>query len=454
MSTRIDTSKGHASTCVATIAFLLAPFGFGCASYPDRTEEALEAFERGDFQRAGALYEDSDTTRSDFLSGAEAGTTALAAGDWETSLEQLGRASRVSEEIEESALLAPDKLTEALVSIAISERFSEYVGEGYERVLLHAQMGMAYLAQGDFEAARVEVRLSNQLLESEEALYEKEYEAGGLGHFLSAIVYELQGSPDDAYIDYKRMEAKGVGGNLVGRSLVRLATRLNREDELPAWQERFGEDLERPEGAAEIVILAGIGLGPYKEEITIPIPTGDGVFQWSVPKFRSRESSVSELELVVEGSGQAVSTVVIEDVTTVAKENLEDRIAWLAVRSAVRGLAKQQLTKQLEERQGGLGLLVGNLFAIATERADLRAWQTLPGTFQAARVFLAPGQHTLTLRAVGGESQTLGTVELIPGETLFVFARTVGSQLYAYPIGGDFIDPEAAPVAGEPDFEG
>lgn len=441
MSTGTDTTRGHASTCAAIAAVL---FAAGCASYPDRTEEALRAFEHGDFERAGALYEDPDTTGSEFLSGAEAGTTALAAGDWETSLEQLGRASDLSEEIEEAALLSPDKLTEALVSFAVSESFSEYVGEGYERVLLHAQMGMAYLAQGDFEAARVEVRRSNALLESEEALYEKEYEAGGLGHFLSAIVYELQGSPDDAYIDYKRMEAKGVGGRLVGRSLVRLASRLHRDDELPDWEARYGADTERPDGAAEVVVLAGIGLGPYKEAITIPVPTGDGVFQWSVPKFRSRAVSISALELVVEGSGQAVSTVVIEDVTTVAKENLEDRIAWLAVRSAVRGLLKQQLTKHLDERHEGWGLLIGNLFTFATEHADLRAWQTLPDSFQAARVFLEPGTHTLTLRAVGGESQALGTVELIPGETLFIFARAVGSRLYAHPIGGDFVDPLAA----------
>lgn len=296
MSTRTDTTQGHASTCAVIAGWLVVVLVSGCASYPDRTEEALRAFEDGDFERAGALYGDPETTGSKFLSGAEAGTIALAAGDWQTSIEQLGGASDLSEEIEET-------------------------------------------------------------------LYEKEDAAGGLGHFLSASVYELQGCPDDAYIDRKRMEAKGVGGRLVGRSLLWLATSLRRDDELPDWEASCGADTERPEGAAEVVVLVGIGLGPYKEAITIPVSTGDGIFQWSVPRFRSREVSTSALESVAEGSGHAVSTVVIKDFSTVAKENLEDRIAW----------------------------------------------QTLPDSFQAARVFLESGTHALMLRAVGGESLALGT---------------------------------------------
>ena len=441
MSTRINTLLGHASTRVGTAALCLAVAG--CESYPERTERAFHAFERGDFEQAGTLYEDRETTRSEFLSGAEAGSVALAAGDWETTLEQLGRASNASEEIENAALISLDSFGESLVSFAVSERLSEYVGEGYERVMLHAQMGMAYLAQGLFESARVEVKRANALLESEEALYEKEYAAGGLGHLLSAIVYELEGSPDEAYIDYKRMYEKGLGGRLVGRSLVRLATLLGRDDELPEWESRFGADAVRPVGAAEIVVIAGVGLGPYKVENTISVPTGNGLLQWSVPRYRSRSGGANGVELVVEGSGQAIGSVVVEDISTVASENLEDRIAWLAVRSGVRAVMKQQLTQHLDDQWDGAGFLLGTLFTATTERADLRAWQTLPDTFQAARVFLAPGIHTLTLRAVGGEAQTLGDVELVAGETLFVFARTVGSRLYAHPIGGRFVEPDS-----------
>jgi hypothetical protein len=80
-----------------------------------------------------------------------------------------------------------------------------YRGEGFERVYVHACLGMAYLAQGRLDDVFVEVRRANKILEAEEGLYEKEYRAGGLGHFLSATTYELLGKWDDAAIDYRRM---------------------------------------------------------------------------------------------------------------------------------------------------------------------------------------------------------------------------------------------------------
>lgn len=451
MSTAIDTLLRPASTRVGTALACLV-LVTSCASYRTKTEAALSAFEGGYFEKAQTLYADQETTGSRFLSGAEAGSAAFAAGDWEGSLAHLGDAAQKAREVEDSAIASPENLGESLVSFAISESLSDYVGEGYERVLLHAQLAMSYLALGQFDSARVEVRRANQLLESEQELYEKEYQAGGLGHFLSALVYELEGSPDDAYIDFKRMESKGIGGELVGRSLVRLGNVLHRSDELPVWEERYGADTDRPEGYAEVVVIASVGLGPFKEAVTLPIPTGDGIVQWSVPRYRIREGQERQVQLIHDASGNAVSSSVIENVATVAHENLEDRIAWLAARSAIRGLLKQQLTKHLEDQWGdGLGLLVGNLFAVATERADLRCWLTLPHTFQAARAFLAPGVHDLTLRVTGGDSVSLGTIELVPGETMFVFARTLGSRVYAHPIGGKLIEPEEpeTPQVGE-----
>ena len=452
MSTQADTRKRIPSTRALNLAgVILVITATGCASYPERTQGALISFESGSFEEARSRYADHDTTRSAFLSGAEAGMAAFCNGDWDGTIEHLGQAASVTEQIEREALLSPQNLSESLVSFAISETASEYVGEGYERVMLHAHLAMAYLAKGDFEAARVEVKQANALLETEEELYDKDYQAGGLGHLLSAIIYELEGSPDDAYIDYKRMQAKGLGGGLVGRSLVRLATRLGRDDELPGWEERFGVDTARPEGAAEIVLIAGLGMGPAKQPITIPIPTGDGLLQWSVPSFIERGSPVSGLELSVAGSGVAVETAVIEDVARVSKENLDDRIAWLATRSAVRAVLKRELTKSLEKEWGAWGQLAGDLFTAITERADLRAWHTLPDSYQAARLWLAPGQHRIEVRAQGGSSLDLGEYELIPGETMFIIARTLGGRIFTHTVGGSLIPADLPEDVLEPE---
>jgi len=411
-----------------------------CASYPERTREAFRAFQSGQLASAQAAYADPETTGSEFLTATETGMVALANGDWDAALKYLGDAAAITKSFEDEALINPESAGETLLSWTVNERMTRYQGEGYERVMIHACLAMAYLAKGDLTAARVEVRRANGLLESEEKLYKKSYKAGGLGHVLSAVAYELDRKLADAYIDYERMIEKGVGEEIAGKALVRLSHTLNRSDAVDQWEGRFGAEEKVPENSASVVVIAGVGVGPYKNEITLPIPTPDGLLQWSVPQSVRRGQPVAGLSFHIAGGDRSVRTSVVEDVAAIAQENLSDRILWLSAKSAVRAILKYQLTKQLEKDHGALGTIFGVVFTLVTEHADLRAWQTLPDTWQAARIFLEPGRHEMRLSADGGESATLGTFELEPGETMFVFARSIETRLFAHAVGGRRVD--------------
>lgn len=418
-----------------------------CATYTQRTAQAMEHFQAGRLDEAREAFEDPATTGSEFLSAAESGTVALVQGDWAGARENLERAAQFTKEIEDRALISATDLGESLVSFVVNDTVKTYPGEGYERVLLHVMLAMTFLAEGNVEGAWVEARRANKLLESEEMLYEKSYAAGGMGHLLSAVAYELVGEPADAYIDYKRMQEKGVGLELAGRALVRLGTQLRREDELPLWIERFGPDLPRPEGAASVVLLAGLGTAPYKIESGFSLPLPDGVVQWAVPSYVRRPQPITSLALLEVESGTRVGSSLVEDVGSVAQQNLDDRIAWLAAKSAVRAALKYELTKQLSDEHGAIGWIAGALFTMATERADLRSWLTLPDAWHGARMFVAPGVHEFALEAPGTETVPLGTYELEPGETLIVLARSVERQLYVQALGGRRLDPPEDPGA-------
>ena len=166
------------------------------------------------------------------------------------------------------------------------------------------------------------------------------------------------------------------------------------------------------------------------------MPTPDGFIPFAVPGYKDRTQLVDGLQLSARETGAELRTALIERVATVARENLSDRIAWMAAKSVARGIAKRELTKQLEQSAGLGGRILGDVFAVVSERADLRCWQTLPDSWQACRLFVPSGRHTLSLAALGGESRELGCFQLEPGETMLVFARTVGGRLYAHPIGG------------------
>ena len=157
--------------------------------------------------------------------------------------------------------------------------------------------------------------------------------------------------------------------------------------------------------------------------------------QWAVPSYVRRPQPIAALKLLEVRSGTRVESCLVEDLAAVAQENLDDRIGWLAAKSAVRAFLKRELTQHLAQNDNELGWLIGTLFTVATEQADLRAWQTLPNTWQAAHVFVEPGIHELDLSA-GAANAKLGSYELQAGETLFVFARTLADGLHAYVIGG------------------
>jgi uncharacterized protein len=427
----------------------LALLGAGCASYSSRTEGALNDFQGGHLERSMEAYGDRKGVGSDFLSGAEAGTVALTAGWWEEARRHFHRAAREAEEIEGRALAGVEGFAEMVGSWAINDTLKDYPGEGFERVYVHCGLALTYLAEGLLDDVFVEARLANQLLEAEEKLYERSYRAGGLGHFLSAVTYELRGEYDEAYIDYARMEEKGVGCGIAGPALVRLARRLGRPDERARWEEKYGPDIERPPGAASVVVLAGVGLAPFKVEESLGIMTEDGLIVVAVPAYVVREPWVTGVRLVEEGSGVSVRAEVLESVTEVAIENMADRLAWMAAKSVARGLLKRELTKELEEKHGLGGRLLGDFFAAITERADVRCWRTLPDSWQACRMFVPPGVHRFTLEAIGGPASFLGSFELEEGETMVVLARTVGGNLYAHAIGGRLLEMPPPVALGE-----
>src|SRR5882672_6234004 len=153
--------KSPKSFATAALALLVG----SCASYPDRTRQALSDFQRGQLTQARAAYQKPSTTHAPFLAGAEAGMVALAAGDWDGAIQDLGAAAKEVADAERSALISPESLGETILTWTLNEGAQAYHGEGYERVLVHTGLAIAYLAKGDLEDARVEVRQSNALLE-------------------------------------------------------------------------------------------------------------------------------------------------------------------------------------------------------------------------------------------------------------------------------------------------
>lgn len=424
----------------------------GCASYTERTSGALSAFRSGQFDAAVGRFEDTEVTGSVFLSQAEAGMVSLVAGDWSAARKYLGEAARLSDEFADAGPLDPESVVEALGSLVLNDSQRDYEGEGFERVYAHATLGLAYLAEGLVDDLLVEVRRADKLLTREEQLYEADYRAGGLGHFLSAVAYGLKGEPDQALLDYRRMVDKGVGLELAGPELSLLATRLRRDGEFAQHLEQYPPapwpgGLEEGEAPAEVVVIGGAGLAPFKVEQRLDFFTPNGVVSLTAPAYMDRGGGEGGFILSALESSADVRTAVIERVGEVARANLQDRLGAIALRTGLRNVARFALRNGIEEEHGTGAALAFDLVGVLLERADVRSWLTLPNTWHAARLRLPAGVHTLELSSLSGGFSPLGTYDLEPGETLIVLARSFDQRLFAHVLGGRRSD---TPTAADP----
>jgi len=432
-------------------ALLLAWPLAGCRTYNQRVAAPVAAFERGDFAAAEAGFTE---VNEGFLRGAEAGMAAFADGRFLDARRHFNDALDASDDVRERAALGAENAVEGVLTLAINEGQADYAGEGYERVMLHVMLALTYLAEGDAEGVLVESRRVDDILTAEEELYDTDYGAGGIGHLLSAVAYELTGQWGDAYIDYQRLAEKDLAPHLVGPALARLSRRLGRASDIGRWEELYGPAELPPDDAGTVVLIAGVGMGPAKREIKLDIPVKGGVFSWAVPEFGSGSGLSSGLALVFPESGVRVESDRVEDVAAVSKENLSDRIALIAARSAARGLLKRQLADQMRDNKNGQALgLIADMFTVLSERADLRAWRTLPREWVAARAFLPAGEFVeIELAETGGALARvpLGTYRLAEGETMFVLARALDSGIVAHVVGGELPPSPATESAPDP----
>lgn len=439
--------RGFLATAAGFTAVVLLS---ACASYPERVASAMSAFEQAQFAEAAKQFETAAKRESAFLAGAETGLCWLAAGEWELAERSLERAVEAVRSMEDRGLIGASALKNLAAGYLINDASRTYRGEGFERLAIHDALALTYLARGDLDGLRVETKRAEIVLDTEESLYESDYAAGGFAHFLSATSYLLENDYDDALIDFRRMVDRGAALEMAGPEALRLARRLGRQDLVRELETRFvSTELPNHPNPAWIVMVAGVGNAPVKYETTISLPTPAGVVSFAAPQYTPRADASERLELLA-GSHRAVSAIV-EDIDLVARENLEDRLGAVALRSAARNAGRLALRKNFEDKEQYRAAALVDLWTLFAERADLRSVWTLPANWQALRLPVDPGVHDIDLRSTRGASGLIGRYELEPGETLFVIARTIGPSIYAHPIGGLRLDSdEPSSVQADP----
>ena len=433
----------------------------GCSlfqAYPARVQYPVSAFVAGRYNEAAAALEKVSPARGDRLCYMlERGTVRHTMGDYDASNEHFLEAVEVMREFDERAVVSLRDSAAFGASLLINDKARPYRGSHFERVLLHTYLAMNFLLKRDLTGARVEIRQAyQQQKEAREEHLErirktrKEAEkkkldtariltqlqktyadqkkllkkAGNIyqnvfTYYLSALVYELNGEINDAYIDVKTVYSLNPNFLPARRDLLRYAAKLGFRGDYARWRREFGDDLEEaiPKGHGDLVLLYQCGMAPVKREIkiSIPVPAKDhfNLVPVAFPKYSLRPNPVRGARLLVDGRSVG-TTCPLMDVEATAVRDLWDQVPGIALRQALRAAGRYGLTEYVKRELGEAFSNVLTVLGCVAEQADLRSWTTLPQSFQVLRVSIPAGTHKVQMQLLAGRMARAVTLQDVP----------------------------------------
>ncbi len=319
------------------------------------------------------------------------GTIFQAAGRYKKSIKFFTKAADLSEKYYKQAALSH------VGAVLTNDNVLPYIVDPYERLLIHTYLAMNYATMGNMEDALVEVRRIDTLFPKIYTDQEKRnYLKSAFVAYLMGWIWEGNQLCNDAYIDYKRVEKLKRGPKNLSEDLERTRRCAGlSSDNVP-------RSAKKP---PNLMIVLESGRSPTKEsseyehELQI-IP---------VPVYKSRSRSGHRASILIDGRSVG-QTSPLDNIDRALRSALDDQmpaiISRALARLAVKTGAAVAVGKEVDE---DLGIFVGALL-LATNRADLRSWRTLPHTMSLWRGWVTPGKHTISLDFLDKGGKKIGSV--------------------------------------------
>jgi uncharacterized protein len=402
-------------TIVLPVVVLLALFMTGCGGIPVANKVA-NSTAMGQYDEAIGLLEKNKQQYSgsnNMLYYFERGTLLQRTGDYKTSVQELGQAEALIEE------LYGTSVTQGVASFLTNDMALDYVGEDFEQIMVNVIKGLDFMYMQKMDGALVEARKVNTRLTKLSGKYSGKaiYNQDAFARYIAAFIHEADREYNDAYIDYK-LAYKGFEWYheqfgmpipyVIKEDLLRLSRWMGFDDQYRKWRKKFGKEIpdlgRRPKKRAEVMLVVYDGIIPAKETyyVSAPItdPSGDPyILKVAFPMFVARDNVVSKVRVGLP-DGTVRESEVVEPLDAIAIQNLKQRIGLITVKAIARATTKYIAAYQARKVAKGnlLVALATNIFTYVTEKADTRSWRTLPSRFHIVRVPLPPGKHDLEIR--------------------------------------------------------
>lgn len=411
---------------ILALPLLVALAAAGCQqSLAKQDDVAKQRFFRGDFQGAAQSLDPNarEEGHDRLLYLMERGTILHCAGLYEESNRYLLQAEEIADQ------LPLTRVSEQIATIITNETAADYLAEDHERILIHVYLAINYAVMGNLQDALVECKRINDSLKQIADKRGFDYRQNAFATYLAGIIHEAfaidtgnMADLNEAYQFYHDTLKVTPGFPYAQYDVLRLAKKLGMQQEYQQYVQQFGREGQEVDWKTngEVIVIFQPGLVPEK----VPNPAFP-----IVPTVRARPTP-TQFGNVFVGQQIADRTWSLNDIEATAVRNFKETEGPLIAKRAVILAAKEELTRQIAKKNQLAGLATGIFFA-ATEKADLRAWLTLPRDMQVARFALQAGTYDLSLHMLGpggspaGPDKVWAGVQIQPGKRVFLNVRTV-----------------------------
>ncbi len=400
----------------ATTLFILVVLTFtSCAGggYVRKSRSARRAFENRKYDKALAWYHKQKPGRTDrLLYLLDQGVILHTAGRYQASLAIFKQAIDLSDQMH-----GPQVASKS-AAVITNDNYIPYKGEKFERLLMQTFQVMNYLGLGQYQEALIEVRRLHNRFGAFLKQDAKPYLQNAFATYLSGLTWEANGKLNDAYIDYKNTYRMAGGNPILAQDLLRGSRWLGFLSDHQRWRKVFGKSYRAlPRNRGELIVLLQAGSVIEKRSTEerhslqiVPVP------YYPELSGKPRPAKVKVVK------GPSMQTVPLYDVDAAAVGTLRDNKAGIVARAIARLAAKEGAAVAVGKKiDKDLGVLLG-ILVLATNRADMRSWLTLPSSFQVAKLSLPAGTYQLKLIGPQGE-YTLPNVTIEPRKKRFVMER-------------------------------
>lgn len=353
------------------------------------------------------------------------------------------------------AVVSASRMGFKALSMLSNDSVLPYHVPRYEQVLAHVSQAKNYISLQDVEAAGVEMRVAQRIQREIEQDHQKELEkkiakdkdkqvksdqakqdnesafaaldeafngldtiAGRVKNsyqnayafYMAANLWEAVGEYNDALVDYKK------------------SYELQADKYIASDVKRLDQTALKQGNTVPVVVFIEQGTIPQKIENKLALPLPNGIVNMAFATYEPSTYQAPQSLRIKVGDKATHQSFVLNDIGALAVKELKEKTMNTVTSQIVRATAKYAVQQELGNQLGPLGQLAGTLMNFASERADLRAWSTLPSNTQISRFELKPGNHSLQVLGKNAKSEVV-KLDVKPNQTLFVYVNDVNDKI-------------------------